>query len=148
MPARRRDHPYHSTMESEWGPDPDPRLQADRFGGPGDGGGVGGFASFDDTDTPAEVIAVWRIQRRVALSYLVVFLIGTLGVGVAIATIPWVTDTTIFNGFSPGFVLAAFGLYLFFLILGAAAASLANGIEHRMMGATSVAETSGVASDG
>lgn len=97
-----------------------------------------GYASFDDTDTPAEVFAVWRIQRRLALSYMAVFLIGTLGVGTAIHTIPWVTDTEVFYGFSPGFVLAAFGLYLFFLLIGVAAASLADAVEHRMMGATSV----------
>jgi len=98
----------------------------------------GGYASFNDTDTPAEVFAVWRIQRRIALSYMAVFLIGTLGVGLAIGTLPWATDTSVFDGFSPGFVLAAFGLYAFFLLLGAAAASLANAVEHRMMGAPSV----------
>jgi len=97
-----------------------------------------GYASFDDTDTPAEVFAVFRIQRRLALSYMALFLIGTLGVGWAIGTLDWVTDTSVFDGFSPGFVLAAFGLYAFFLVLGLAAASLANGVEHRMMGATSV----------
>ena len=97
-----------------------------------------GYASFDDTDTPAEVFAVWRIQRRLALSYMAVFLVGTLGVGTAIHTIPWVTDTTVFYGLSPGFVLAAFGLYVFFLVIGVAAASLADAVEHRMMGATSV----------
>lgn len=97
-----------------------------------------GYASFDDTDTPAEVFAVWRIQRRLALSYMAVFMVVTLGVGLAIHTVPWVTDTTVFYGFSPGFVLAAFGLYLFFLLLGVAAASLSDAVEHRMMGATSV----------
>jgi len=97
-----------------------------------------GYASFNDTDTPAEVVAVWRTQRRLAVSYMVVFLIGTLGVALAINTLPWVTDTTVFDGFSPGFVLAAFGLYGFFLVLGVAAASLANAVEDRMMGATAV----------
>lgn len=99
---------------------------------------VDGYASFNDTDTSAEVVAVWRIQRRLALSYMAVFMIGTLGVGLAIETLPWVTDTTVFDGFSPGFLLAAFGLYVFFLIIGIAAASLANAVEHRMMGAASV----------
>jgi len=37
----------------------------------------GGYASFNDTDTPAEVIAVWRIQRRIALSYMAIFLLAT-----------------------------------------------------------------------
>jgi len=99
---------------------------------------VDGYASFNDTDTPAEVLAVWRIQRRVALSYMAVFLLGTLGVGLAIVSLPWVTDTTVLGGFSPGFVLAAFGLYIFFVVIGVAAASLANVVEHRMMGAASV----------
>lgn len=97
-----------------------------------------GFASFNDTDTPAEVLAVWRIQRRIALSYMAVFLMATLCVGLAIHMLPWATNTAVFAGFSPGFVLAAFGLYAFFLVVGWAAASLANAVEHRMMGATSV----------
>lgn len=99
-----------------------------------------GYASFDDTDTSAEVLAVWRAQRRIAFGYMAVFLLVTLGVGVAIDTLPWVTDTNVLNGFSPGFVLAAFGLYVFFVVVGVAAGSAANAVEQRMMGAASVEE--------
>jgi len=92
-------------------------------------------APFDDTDTPAEVDAVWRSQRRIALSYFVVFAIGTFGVGLAIVGLSWSGDNTVFGGFSPAFVLAGGALYVFFLILAVAAATLANSIEDRMMGA-------------
>lgn len=93
------------------------------------------FTSFNDTDTPAEVDAVWRSQRRVALSYLALFLLGTLGVGLAIVGLPWTIDASL-GGFSPAFLLAAVGLYVFFLALAIASSLLANTIEDRMMGSS------------
>lgn len=91
--------------------------------------------SFNDTDTPAEVDAVWRSQRRVALSYLALFLLGTLGIGLAIVGLPWTIDASL-GGFSPAFILAAVGLYVFFFALAIAASLLANAIEDRMMGSS------------
>jgi len=93
------------------------------------------FTSFNDTDTPAEVDAVWRSLRRVALSYLALFLLGTLGIALAIVGLPWTTDATV-GGFSPAFLLAAAGLYAFFLAVAIAASLLANTIEDRMMGSS------------
>jgi len=91
--------------------------------------------SFNDTDTPAEVDAVWRSQRRVALSYSALFLLGTLGIGLAIVGLPWAVDASL-GGFSPAFILAAVGLYVFFFIVAIAASLLANTIEDRMMGSS------------
>lgn len=96
-----------------------------------------GYASFDDADTPAEVDAVFRIQRRIALAHFVVFICVTLGVGLALVGLQWAGESEVFGGFSPGFVMAAIGLYAFFVIVGAAAASQANAVEDRMMGARS-----------
>ncbi len=97
-----------------------------------------GYASFSDADTPAEVDAVFRLQRRIAVAHFVTFMFVTLGVSVAIVTLDWAATSRVFGGFSPGFVLAAIGLYFFFVIVAVAAASLANSIEDRMMGAGSL----------
>jgi hypothetical protein len=97
-----------------------------------------GYASFGDADTPAEVDAVFRLQRRIAVAHFVTFMFVTLGVSVAIVTLDWAASSRVFGGFSPGFVLAAIGLYFFFVIVAVAAASLANSIEDRMMGAGSL----------
>ncbi len=97
-----------------------------------------GYASFSDADTPAEVDAVFRLQRRIAVAHFITFMFVTLGVSVAVVTLDWAATSRVFGGFSPGFVLAAIGLYLFFVIVAVAAASLANSIEDRMMGAGSL----------
>lgn len=97
-----------------------------------------GYASFDDADAPAEVDAVFRIQRRIALAHFFVFISVTLGVGLALVGLQWTAESEVFGGFSPGFAMAAVGLYLFFVLVGVAAASLANSIEDRMMGARSL----------
>lgn len=97
-----------------------------------------GYASFDDADTPAEVDAVFRIQRRIAIAHFFVFISVTLGVGLALVGLKWAGESEVFGGFSPGFAMAAIGLYLFFVVVGIAAASLANAVEDRMMGARSL----------
>lgn len=100
--------------------------------------GENGYAAFGDADTPAEVDAVFRLQRRIGVAYFLTFVSGTLGVSVAIVTLDWAATSRVFGGFSPGFILAAVGLYLFFVVVAVAAASLANSIEDRMMGANSL----------
>lgn len=99
-----------------------------------------GFASFHDVDTAAEVDAAFRSQRRIALSYSAIFLVGVLGVAAATVWLDWSTADRVLGGFSPSFLMAAFGLYLFFVTIGLAAASLANGIDDRMMGASSLVD--------
>lgn len=97
-----------------------------------------GYAAFGDADTPAEVDAVFRLQRRIGIAYFLTFVSVTLGVSVTIVTLDWAATSRVFGGFSPGFALAAIGLYLFFVVVAVAAASLANSIEDRMMGASSL----------
>lgn len=105
---------------------------------PAPGLSANGYASFGDADTPAEVDAVFRLQRRVAIAHFLTFIFVTLGVSVTTVTLDWAATSRVFGGFSPGFALAAIGLYLFFVIVAVAAATLANSIEDRMMGATSL----------
>lgn len=103
--------------------------------------GPGGYSSFHDVDTSAEVDAAFRSQRRIAVGYVTVFLIGVLGVAVGTVSSSWSTDSRVFGGFSPSFLMTAFGLYIFFVVIGLAAASLANGVDDRMMGASSLPDS-------
>lgn len=87
----------------------------------------------DEFDTPAEVDAVFRTQRRIAIGYFVLFLGGVLLIPVTTLVAGWWPGTR-FSGWATGFVVVGAGLYLFFFVLGIGAASLANGVEHRMLG--------------
>lgn len=93
----------------------------------------------DEFDAPTEVAAVARTQRRIALGYGAVFALAIVAAPVLSVTLPWWSGARLAGGMSPGFVVAAGGLYLFFLGFGVAAASLARGVEVRMLG-TSEAE--------
>jgi hypothetical protein len=88
----------------------------------------------DEYDTPAEVDAIFRTQRRVAFSYLAVFAVMVLGVPLLTATLEWWSTGRLIGAISPNFAMAAAGLYLVFLVIGVGAASLASEVEDRMLG--------------
>jgi hypothetical protein len=88
----------------------------------------------DVVDTPAEVEAAAATQRRSALGYALVFLSVTGAVPVLTLTLPWWSESRLAGGLSPNFLVAGIGLYVFFLALGVAAATLASSIEARMLG--------------
>lgn len=88
----------------------------------------------DEFDTPAEVDATGRTVRRIAVSYSVVFLIVLCGVPTLTLAVNWWSDGRLLGGMSPGFIMAAFGLYVFFFVTGLAAATLTNAVESRMLG--------------
>lgn len=88
----------------------------------------------DEFDTPAEVDAVFRTQRRIAVAHLIVLVGGMLVIPVTtLATGWWSGDGP--SGSPLLFVVAGAGLYVFFFALGLGAASLADGVERRMLGA-------------
>ena len=89
---------------------------------------------FDETDTPAEVDAAFRTLRRVAVGYFALFLVAVTGVPALSLTLGWWSQGRLIGGMSPGFVMAAFGLYLFFFAIGLAAATLSTAVEARMLG--------------
>jgi hypothetical protein len=91
----------------------------------------------EEFDGPAEVAAAAATQRRVALGYAGVFLLGILAVPVLTVTLPWWSEARLLGGMSPSFLVAALGLYGFFLALGIAAAGLARSVEDRMLGGPS-----------
>lgn len=89
----------------------------------------------DDYDMPADVDASFRTVRKVAVGHFAVFLCVVVGVPVLTLTVDWWSGGRLIGGMSPSFVMAAFGLYVFFFALAAAAATLSNGVEERMLGA-------------
>lgn len=89
---------------------------------------------YDEYDTPAEVDATFRTQRRIAFSYLALFVAAVLCMPVLTMTLDWWSTGRLFGAMSPNFAMAAAGLYLLFLIIGVGAASLASAVEDRMLG--------------
>lgn len=88
----------------------------------------------DEYDMPADVDAAFRTLRRVAVGHFMVFLGVLVAVPVLTLTVDWWSGGRLIGGMSPSFVMAAFGLYLFFFLLSAAAATLSNAVEERMLG--------------
>jgi hypothetical protein len=95
----------------------------------------------DEHDTPAEVDAAVRTLRRVALGYFTVFLVAVTGVPALTLTLDWWSTGRLIGGMSPSFVMAAFGLYVFFFLIGLAAATLSTAVEARMLGGPADGET-------
>lgn len=88
----------------------------------------------DEYDMPTDVDASFRTLRRVAAGHFLVFLGVVVAVPVLTLTVDWWSEGRLIGGMSPSFVMAAFGLYLFFFALAAAAATLSNAVEERMLG--------------
>lgn len=93
-----------------------------------------GLADLQEYDAPAEVDAAFLTQRRIAVGYCLVFLLATFAIPVLTVSSGWWIDARVVGGMSPSFLIAGVGLYLFFVGLGLAAATLADGSEVRMLG--------------
>lgn len=100
------------------------------------------FAGFDDSDTPAEVDAAFRSQRRIALGYFAIFVVVLVATVAATTIGSWTTGTRIGASFTPAFLLVSVGLFGFFVVVGLAAALLADAVDARMLGAASLNGTS------
>jgi hypothetical protein len=97
---------------------------------------TGPFASesADEHDTAAEVDATFRTLRRVGVGHVLLFAGVVAAVPVLAVVLDWWSEGRIFGGMSPMFTMAAFGLYVFFFVVGLAAATLSNAVEARMLG--------------
>ncbi len=87
----------------------------------------------DEFDTPAEVDAVFRTQRRIAVAHFLVFLAGLLSIPAVTLLTGWSSGNGVAQ-WATGFLAVGAGLYLFFFLVGLGAASLATGVERRMLG--------------
>ncbi|WP_245818576.1 hypothetical protein [Haloechinothrix alba] len=94
----------------------------------------GGYDITDEYDMPAEVDATFRTLRRVAFGYFALFVVVVAAVPGLTLALDWWSQGRLVGGMSPSFVMAAFGLYVFFFALAVAAATLANAVEDRMLG--------------
>lgn len=88
----------------------------------------------DEFDSPTEVDAAFRTQRRAAIGYFVLFALGTFAMPALTVALPWWSQARLVGGMSPAFVMAAVGLYVLFFVVALAAALLANGVEDAMLG--------------
>lgn len=86
-------------------------------------------------DTPAEVDAAFRTQRRVALTYFIVFLVVVAAFPFLSSTLDWWLESQLIGDLSPGFLTVAIGLYVVFAAIGIAAATLSSSVESQMLGA-------------
>lgn len=91
----------------------------------------------DTRDTPAEVDAAFRTLRRSAFAYFAVFLLVVGAFPALSLTLDWWSDSRLVGNMSPGFVTAAVGLYVVFVIIAIAAATLTSAVEDRMLGGSS-----------
>jgi hypothetical protein len=89
---------------------------------------------FEPDDTPVEVAATFRTQRRVAVAYLALFLVITLAVPALNALVDWWTDGRLLGGISPAFAVSTIGLYLVIIAIGVLGARVADQVERRMLG--------------
>lgn len=88
----------------------------------------------DEHDAYADVDATFRTLRRAAVAHFTLFLGIIVAVPVLTLTVDWWSRGRLLGGMAPSFVMAAFGLYVFFFLLAAAATSLSNAVEDRMLG--------------
>jgi len=88
----------------------------------------------DEFDTPAEVDAVFRTQRRIAFGYALLFIGGVLIIPTLTLFTDWWTTGRLAGWWTATFAAEGPGLYIFFFALGISAASLSSGVENRMLG--------------
>lgn len=95
---------------------------------------LGDAAGTEVRDTPAEVDAVFRTQRRIAVTYFLLFLLLVAAFPVLTLVSDWWLDARLIGELSPGFLTVAVGLYVLFAGIGIAAATLSSSVESRMLG--------------
>lgn len=88
----------------------------------------------EEHDTPAEVDATFRTLRRVEVGHMAVFAGVVIAIPLLATALDWWSEGRLIGGMSPMFAMTAFGLYLFFFVVGLAAATLSSAVEERMLG--------------
>lgn len=88
----------------------------------------------DPEDTPAEVAATFRTERRVAVAYMALFLGTTLLIPVLNALVDWWTDGRLLGGISPAFAVSTVGMYVLIITIGVLGTRVADQVERRMLG--------------
>ncbi len=95
---------------------------------------IGGTDPYEPDDTPAEVDAAFRAQRRIAISYFVLVMVLVGAVPVLNDLVAWWSQGRLIGGLSPSFAVIALGMYVALAVLGFLAARVADAVEQRMLG--------------
>ncbi len=97
--------------------------------------------NYSEFDTPEEVEAVFRAQRRLTLRYALLFFLGTLVLPILhVVWEAWVTRP-VWGGLTPAFIAATILYPAFCLLLAAAYTMQANRLEEDLLERPSLPET-------
>ncbi len=91
-------------------------------------------AANEEFDTIEEVDAVFRAQRRLSLTYGLVFFLVTLTIPVLSVTSPWWVNQPIWGGFTLNYLLVAVLYQAFYLLIAVAYTLQANRLEEELLG--------------
>jgi uncharacterized membrane protein (DUF485 family) len=91
---------------------------------------------YAEFDTPEEVDALFRAQRRLSVSHALLFLAGTLTLPVVQALWPAWTTSPVWGGLTPAFIAATVLYPLFCIVLAASYTMRANRLDEDLLGRT------------
>ncbi|WP_370324325.1 hypothetical protein [Euzebya sp.] len=97
--------------------------------------------ALEPEDTPAEVVAAFRTLRRVAVAYMLLFLVVVVTVPLLNGLAGWWTRGELVGGVSPAFAAAVVGLYAAIIAIGMLSARVADQVERRMLGGRELLDT-------
>lgn len=92
------------------------------------------LSSHAEFDTPEEVDALFRAQRRIGLSHAALFLAGTLLLPAVQALWPAWTTLPLWGGLTPAFLAATVLYPLFCIVLAASYTMRANRLDEDLLG--------------
>jgi len=92
--------------------------------------------NYAEFDTPEEVDALFRAQRRLSISHALLFFAGTLLLPVVQAVWPAWTTSPVWGGLTPAFIAATVLYPLFCLVLAASYTMRANRLDEDLLGRT------------
>lgn len=91
---------------------------------------------YAEFDTPEEVDALFRAQRRLSVSHALLFFAGTLTLPVVQAVWPAWTTSPVWGGLTPAFIAATVLYPLFCIVLSASYTMRANRLDEDLLGRT------------
>lgn len=92
------------------------------------------LSSYAEFDTPEEVDAVFRAQRRISVGHAALFLAGTLLLPLVQALWPAWTTLPVWGGLTPAFLAATVLYPLFCIVLAASYTMRANRLDEDLLG--------------
>lgn len=88
----------------------------------------------EEFDSPAEVDAVFRAQRRLSFLYGSIFLTVTMSIPVLSITSDYWTSLPVLGGFTLNYLFVAVLYHLVYVLIGAAYTLQANRLEQELLG--------------